>query len=88
MYTLKIYFDSCWPSLSTVTTVAPGDIGKVVNKEFIVTVDNFDVGGVASVIAAVVKVDGAEDLALARSWMSSGEPTVHMGSTSPSFPVS
>ena len=71
MYTLKIYFDSCWPSLSTVTTVAPGDIGKVVNKEFIVTVDNFDNSGVAFVIAAIIKVDRPVDLTLARSWMPS-----------------
>ena len=77
-----------WTSLSTVTTVTSWDIRKIVNKEFIVTIDNFDVGGVASVIGVIVKVDGAVDLALARSWMSSGKAAVDMSPTSPSFPVS
>ena len=53
-----------WSSLSTVTTVTSRDIRKIVNKVFIVTVDNFDVGGVRFVIAAIVEVDSAEDLVL------------------------
>ena len=77
-----------WSSLSTVTTVTSRDVRKIVNKVFIVTVDNFDVGGVAFVIAAIVEEDSAVDFALVRRWMSSREPAVQMGSTGPSLPVS
>ena len=73
-------------SLGTVTMVTSRDIRKIVNKVFVVTVDNFDVGGVTFVIAAIVEVDSAEDHALSRRWMSSREPAVQMGSTSPSLP--
>ena len=56
-------------SLGTVTMVTSRDIRKIVNEVFVITVDNFDVGGVASVIVAIVEVDSAVDLTISRSRM-------------------
>ena len=57
--------------LSTVTNLTEWNIRKVVNKVFIVTIDNFGASVFLFVIVAIIKVDCAVNLPLPLGGMSS-----------------